>query len=367
MDINLTQSEMIKLSFIEPNNGQIEGLPKNPRFIKNDKYEILKKSLEEHPQMLALRELLVYPHGDKYVIIGGNMRYRAMKELKFKTAPCKVISASTSVDDLKAYTIKDNSGFGDWDFDLLANDWDTDDLEDWGIDLPVFEDEDQDEQKQAEEDDDETEQDTKEDYFAMMLGDRLYDSNNKYDIPTLRLDEQPISGVLLPVSAWGADSRQKKGIATYHFYVDDYRFEAIWKDPVKVLMSGCQAIVEPNLSLFDTTPIAYGLQQIYKKRWIARYFQDCGIKVFADLNVSRKFQEYNRMGIPDGYNAFFTRGYSDRLSHLDEELEIAKQISGLNAPNLIIYGGGAKVHEYCAKHNLVYVEQFMQFKKNGEK
>lgn len=153
MDINLTQSEMIKLSLIEPNHGQIEGLSKNPRFIKNDKYEKLKKSLVEHPQMLALRELLVYPHGDKYVIIGGNMRYRAMKELKFKTAPCKVISASTPIDDLKAYTIKDNSGFGDWDFDLLANDWDTDDLADWGIDLPVFEDEDQDEQKQAEEDD----------------------------------------------------------------------------------------------------------------------------------------------------------------------------------------------------------------------
>lgn len=124
MDINLIQIELIKLSRIELNRGQIEGLPKNPRLIKNDKYEKLKKSLEEHPQMLALRELLVYPHGDKYVIIGGNMRYRAMKELKFKTAPCKVIPASTPVDDLKAYTIKDNSGFGDWDFDMLANEWD---------------------------------------------------------------------------------------------------------------------------------------------------------------------------------------------------------------------------------------------------
>ena len=153
MDINLTQSEMIKLSFIEPNNGQIEGLPKNPRFIKNDKYEKLKKSLEEHPQMLALRELLVYPHGDKYVIIGGNMRYRAMKELKFKTAPCKVISASTSVDDLKAYTIKDNSGFGDWDFDLLANDWDMSLLEDCAIDVPSFDDIMEEEPNEATEDD----------------------------------------------------------------------------------------------------------------------------------------------------------------------------------------------------------------------
>lgn len=148
---------------------------------------------------------------------------------------------------------------------------------------------------------------------------------------------------------------------------DDYRFEAIWKDPTKVLMSGCVALIEPNLSLFDTTPVAYGLQQIYKKRWIARYFQDCGIKVYADLNVSRKFQEYNRMGIPDGYNAFFTRGYADRISHLDEELDIARQISGLDTPNLIIYGGGAKAHEYCAKHNLVYVEQFMNNKKDGKK
>lgn len=360
MDINLTQSEMIKLSLIEPNHGQIEGLPKNPRFIKNDKYEKLKKSLEEHPQMLALRELLVYPHGDKYVIIGGNMRYRAMKELKFKTAPCKVISASTSIDDLKAYTIKDNSGFGDWDFDLLANDWDTDDLEDWGIDLPVFEDENQDEQKQAEEDDDETEQDTKEDYFAMMLGDRLYDSNNKYDIPTLRLDEQPMPGVLLPVSAWGADSRQKKGISTYHFYVDDYRFEAIWKDPMKLCISGCQYVVEPNLSLFDTTPIAYGLQQIYKKRWIARYWQECGIKVYADLNVSQKFIEYNRMGIPDGYNAFATRGYDDRFDVLERELQVAREISGQESPNMLVYGGGKRVKEFCQAHGLVYVEQFMQ-------
>jgi hypothetical protein len=131
-------------------------------------------------------------------------------------------------------------------------------------------------------------------------------------------------------------------------------------------MSGVQALVEPNLSLFDTTPVAYGLQQIYKKRWISRYFQECGIKVYADLNVSRKFQEYNKLGIPEGYNAFFTRGYADRISTLEEEIEIARQISGLDNPNLIVYGGGAKVHEVCAKHNLVYVEQYMQAKKNGK-
>lgn len=355
---------MIALSKIEPNKGQIEGLPKNPRFIKTEKFNKLKKSLEDHPQMLALRELLVYPFGDKFIIIGGNMRYRAMKELKYKEAPCKIIPADTSVEELKAYTIKDNSGFGEWDFDELANDWDAEDLEAWGLDLPAF---DKEETEEYSEEDDSTdsedeneEEQEKIDYFAMMLGDRLYDSNNEFDIPTLRLDEQPTTGVLLPVSAWGADTRQKKGISTYHFYVDDYRFEAIWKDPMKVCVSGCQYVVEPNLSLFDTTPIAYGLQQIYKKRWIARYWQECGIKVYADLNVSQKFIEYNKMGIPECYNAFATRGYDDRVEVLEKEFAVAREISGKDNPNMLVYGGGKRVKEFCQANNLVYVEQFMQ-------
>lgn len=144
------------------------------------------------------------------------------------------------------------------------------------------------------------------------------------------------------------------------FYVDDYRFEAIWKNPIKVLESGVIAVVEPNLSLFDTTPIAYGLQQIYKKRWIARYWQECGIKVYADLNVSQKFIEYNKLGIPQGYNAFATRGYDDRADVLERELQVAREISGKDNPNMLVYGGGSKVKELCAKHSLIYVEQFMQ-------
>lgn len=361
MEVKLNISELIKLSKIQSNTGQIEGLPKNPRFIKNDKYNKLKKSLEENPEMLGLRELLVFPHGDKFVLIGGNMRFKAMKELGFKQAPCKIIPADTSVEDLKAYTIKDNAGFGEWDFDALANEWDEFDLEAWGIDLPVYEANDEELDDDAEESDaSEGDNEDKTDYFQMMLGDRLYSSDNKYDIPSLLMEQQPKSGVLLPFSAWGADSRQKKGIATYCFYVDDYRFEAIWEDPLKVIASGCVDIVEPNLSLFDTTPIAYGLQQIYKKRWIARYWQECGINVYADLNVSQKFIEYNKLGIPQGYNAFATRGYDDRVEVLEKELQVAREISGRDNPNLIVYGGGSKVKEFCTKNNLVYVEQFMQ-------
>ena len=132
---SLVQSVMIPLSKIEPNKGQIEGLPKNPRLISDEKFEKLKKSISEDLEMTALREILVIEHSGKYVFIGGNMRFRAMQDLGIKEAPCKVIPADTDVEKLKAYTIKDNAGIGDWDWDDLANEWSDDPLSDWGVEV----------------------------------------------------------------------------------------------------------------------------------------------------------------------------------------------------------------------------------------
>lgn len=132
---SLVQSVMIPLSKIEPNRGQVVGLPKNPRLIRDEKFEKLKKSISEDIEMTALREILVIERDGKYVIIGGNMRFRAMQDLGIKEAPCKVIPADTDVQKLKAYTIKDNAGFGDWDWDDLANEWSDDPLSDWGVDV----------------------------------------------------------------------------------------------------------------------------------------------------------------------------------------------------------------------------------------
>lgn len=372
--ISVSESRLISLDLLDPNSGQIEGVPANPRYLKDRDFKRLKRSIKKNPELLSYRELLVYPYADgRYIIIGGNSRYRALVELKYKEAPCKVLDKGTDIEQIKRYILIDNHSSGEWATTLLAEGWTQMEIDDIGLDIElpdlttddIFGDDDPDTEEDSTEGDEEVDDD-KQSFYQSMLSDCLYESNNIYDIPTLRLDMQA-GKVILPLAPWGADSRLRKDISTYHFYVEDYRFEAIWKDPTKVLMSGVQALVEPNLSLFDTTPVAYGLQQIYKKRWIARYFQECGIKVYADLNVSRKFQEYNKLGIPEGYNAFFTRGYADRIPTLEEEIEIARQISGLDNPNLIVYGGGAKVHEECAKHNLVYVEQYMQAKKNGKK
>lgn len=131
---------MLPMSAIEINNGQLKGLPKNPRLVKNAKYDKLKESITNYPEMLAWRSLLVYPlDNGKYIIVGGNMRYRAMKELGHKEAPVFIIPKETPIEKIKAYTILDNNGFGEWDWDLLANEWDAAQLTSWGVDLPIME------------------------------------------------------------------------------------------------------------------------------------------------------------------------------------------------------------------------------------
>lgn len=130
----------IELDRLEPNEGQLDGLPANPREILETKLDLLKKDIQAYPELMKYRMLLVYPlESGKYLIIGGNMRYRAMLDLNFKTAPCVIIPKETPVEKLKAYTILDNSGFGKWEWSMLANEWEADALAAWGLDLPMNE------------------------------------------------------------------------------------------------------------------------------------------------------------------------------------------------------------------------------------
>lgn len=140
LQFDTSQFTMLPMSRIEPNNGQLPGLPKNPRQIKKHKFDKLKENIERYPEMLIARSLLVYPLDEsnmsQYIIIGGNMRYRAMQELGHTNAPVFIIPCSVPVERLQAYTILDNGDFGSWDWDLLANEWPDDDLNDWGVKIP---------------------------------------------------------------------------------------------------------------------------------------------------------------------------------------------------------------------------------------
>ena len=212
-----------------------------------------------------------------------------------------------------------------------------------------------------EESDEEREEPTDEEktaFYFRMLGDFVYPSDNEFDIPTLLTNNMPVH-LELPVTPWGAEARYKKMMSTYHFYVDDYRFEQLFKDPIKLLTSGCHAIVEPNCSIHDQTPMAHAIFQTYRKRYLCRYLQECGMQIWVDLNVSPHFEEINRLGVPDGYNAFCTRGVKGWLNTTERHWEMAKRISGLEKPNMFVYGGGDEVEEWCKAHDLVYVKEYM--------
>tara|TARA_R110000782_G_scaffold1751_2_gene7298 strand:- start:648 stop:1844 length:1197 start_codon:yes stop_codon:yes gene_type:complete len=131
--------EKVKLSKVKSN-------PNNPRLIKDDKFKKLVNSIKEFPEMLKIRPIVV---NEDMIVLGGNMRLKACKEARLKEV--FIINAAELTDEQqREFIIKDNSGFGEWDWDMIANEWDTEQLEEWGIDIPVF---DGDDVLEAEEDD----------------------------------------------------------------------------------------------------------------------------------------------------------------------------------------------------------------------
>lgn len=336
----------------------------NPRKITKADFDRLVDSIRING-FWPHRPMAVTEKDGRLMVLGGNQRLKAARKLGLEKVPV-VVYSELEPDEENDIIIRDNINNGDWDFDALRMD---DAFSDYdfgfaGLTIPDLGGNERRQEEGGEGDDDEEEDTSSVDEkpFRDKLKDVLYDSDNDFEIPNL-LPEMQADKLELPFVPWGAASRLRKDVATYHFYVDDYRFEALWKDPIKLLTSGCKAIVEPNCSCHDQTPIAWGIQLIYKKRWLSRYLQECGIKVFADLNVAHKFIEYNRMGLPQGYNAFFTRGLDGWMESLKSDLLVAQEISGLEKPNLIVYGGGKEIKRFCQSHGLLYVSDFINAKK----
>lgn len=138
----LGTKEVINIMCLELNEGQIVGIPKNPRYLKGEEHDKLKKSLKDSPELLQYKPLMVYSIEDgKFVVICGNMRLRICQELHnegvegFDALPCFVLNKDVPIAKIKEYAIKDNVQAGNWDWDELANgDWEVDDLQDWGVD-----------------------------------------------------------------------------------------------------------------------------------------------------------------------------------------------------------------------------------------
>ena len=109
----------------------------NPRFIRDEKFKLLKKSVQEFPSMMELRPIVIDTDG---TILGGNMRYRALLDLGYKELPDTWVKRADQLTDAEKqrFIIEDNVGFGEWDWDMLSSEWDEQSLKDLGMDLPVF-------------------------------------------------------------------------------------------------------------------------------------------------------------------------------------------------------------------------------------
>lgn len=134
----------MKLKDIKPN-------PNNPRVLRDEKFQKLKQSITEFPKMLSLRPMVI---DENNVVLGGNMRLRALQELGFTDIDEAWVKRSSDLteEEKKRFIIADNVAFGEWDWDTLANDWEVVDLEAWGLEIPFYDEEVKEEQSKEEDD-----------------------------------------------------------------------------------------------------------------------------------------------------------------------------------------------------------------------
>jgi ParB-like chromosome segregation protein Spo0J len=124
----MMKTKTVKISDIKTN-------PNNPRLIKDDKFKKLVKSIQEFPQMLEIRPIVV---NQDMIVLGGNMRLKACKEAGLKEIPI-IYADDLTEDQQRQFIIKDNVGFGEWDWEMIANEWNAEQLDEWGLDVVGFE------------------------------------------------------------------------------------------------------------------------------------------------------------------------------------------------------------------------------------
>ena len=197
-----------------------------------------------------------------------------------------------------------------------------------------------------------------------------FPTDNDYEIPVLNLELQG-DVIDVPVRAWGGKSKHWRAsrsasfAGTWHFYVDDAKFSAVWKHPDTALKSGAPSMCEVNYSIGHTCPVWRALQLIGQKRWISCYWQKFGGKrIFVDLNVAEKVVDpdsgdvmkdlpaLNLIGVPKGWKAYSTRGSINEMEKLRAEHALACEHAGTKEISMLVYGGGKKVQEFCKVNRL---------------
>lgn len=200
--------------------------------------------------------------------------------------------------------------------------------------------------------------------------DALFPSSNALGIPDL---DASMQGDFFDYPlAYGSVRRasEYKG-HTIHFYVDDYRFNALgaavehgatwwklWERPDKVWQSGAPSFAEVNFSTSQAQPYAVALWQTYKKRYLARYWQERGMRCWVDLNVAPRWAELNLTGVPLGRTAYATRVHmGEDGSALIAQAELAECHAGTSNIKFAVYGHSKAIEALCARQGWLYIPE----------
>ena len=136
----LKENKILFIKDLRANKGQLveRGIPTNPRKITKEKYNLLLQSLDKS-NLTQIRPLDVVEHEGKFIVLSGNQRLRALKELKVKEVPCNILRDDLEPETYRQIVLQANTNYGEHDDDLLANEWDAVELHEWGYDLPEWE------------------------------------------------------------------------------------------------------------------------------------------------------------------------------------------------------------------------------------
>lgn len=207
---------------------------------------------------------------------------------------------------------------------------------------------------------DSAEQDTGEDTEEVSVvrsdvPDALWPTDNDWGIPVLDMHLQA-DAVDLPVMRWSSVQISRMR-GTCHYYTADAKFSALWNDPSSMVNTKCINVVEPNWSTANFMPRAIMLWNVYRKRWLARYWQSKGFRIFVDLSVVPECAELNMLGVPQGWRAYATRLYKDRIDEAMQEYRIACERAGSDDLLFFAYGGGDACRKLAGEHDWVWIPE----------
>jgi hypothetical protein len=186
----------------------------------------------------------------------------------------------------------------------------------------------------------------------------IFLSNNEWGVPQLDINMQCLKQHTL-IETWGRNARHNTRMpGMWHFYTDDYRFSAVWKDPDVVIKTGAMAAIEPNFSTSDIHPKAEVLYNIWRKRWLAKYWQFNGVETVVDLNVDMDFWDLNLLGVPKGWKSYATRWYA-RFDDIDWQFEQAKKHAESDDITFFVFQTKTKdVEEVCKQKGWILIPMY---------